>query len=80
MNEDRKMLGYILLAQVILNKNLSLKLKDGKPFLFDRSKRGGYVPCANCGKLVWKTPSILERNKLFFCSVKCRKKYYAKRR
>ena len=41
---------------------------------------GKFVPCENCGKLIYRTPYRLAKNKHQFCSNKCQKEYDHKQR
>jgi hypothetical protein len=38
-------------------------------------KRGKYIPCAQCGKEVYKPPSSLKKIKNHFCSRECKKRF-----
>ena len=39
-------------------------------------KRGKKIACFNCHKYSYKCPTVIKKNKWFFCSVPCRDKYF----
>jgi len=45
-----------------------------------RFSGGSWIPCGYCGKLVWRKPYKLKKNKQQFCSVSCSSRFYHKNR